>query len=99
MEDCDNLRNRPLDGCRKRVLLVNPAKQDDFGVDRIHMGLSIMGETLVSHGHEVRVMDYAFLRDMKRNLRVPDIEEVIDEFDPHMVGYQCLHTSTTNARL
>ncbi|MFH1950048.1 MAG: B12-binding domain-containing radical SAM protein [Pseudomonadota bacterium] len=86
MEYRDNVKRRSLEGSGKRILFVNPAKQDNFGVNRIHMGFSIMGETLVSNGHEVKIMDYAFLRDLKRQIRVPDIEEVIDEFEPHVVG-------------
>jgi radical SAM superfamily enzyme YgiQ (UPF0313 family) len=31
-------------------------------------------------------MDYAFLRDLKRKIRVPRIEEVIHEFEPDAIG-------------
>jgi anaerobic magnesium-protoporphyrin IX monomethyl ester cyclase len=70
----------------KRVLLVNPAKQDNFGVNRIHMGLSLLGEILVSSGHEVKIMDYAFLRSLEGRISVPSIEEVIHEFKPDVIG-------------
>lgn len=71
---------------KRRVLFLNPAKQDRFAVSRVHMGLSLLGEILVSHGHEVKIIDYAFLRDLKQRIRVPDVEEVIDEFKPDLIG-------------
>jgi radical SAM superfamily enzyme YgiQ (UPF0313 family) len=70
----------------RRVLLVNPAKEDNFSVNRIHMGLTLIGQILKSNGHEVKIMDYAFLRDLKRKIRVPGIEEVIHEFKPDVIG-------------
>jgi anaerobic magnesium-protoporphyrin IX monomethyl ester cyclase len=70
----------------KHVLLVNAAKEDNFGINRIHMGLTILGEILTSEGHQVKLIDYAFLRDLKHKIRVPEIEEVINEFNPDVVG-------------
>lgn len=85
MEDRDK-KNRSLDGRGKRVLFINPAKQDHFGVNRVHIGLGILGEILVSNGYKVKIMDYAFLRDLKRQIRVPNIEEVIHEFKPDVIA-------------
>lgn len=71
---------------KKRVLFINPAKEDYFRVDRIHMGLTLLGGILRRDGHEVRVMDYAFLRSLKGKINVPTVEEVIEEFAPDVVG-------------
>ena len=70
----------------RRVLLVNPAKEDDFPIDRIHIGLTLIGEILASNGHQVKIMDYAFLRCLKVRIKVPDIEQVIYEFEPDIIG-------------
>lgn len=70
----------------KRVLLLNPGKKDNFIVDRIHMGLSILGEILVSKKHTVKVIDYAFLKSLKNTVKPPQIEEVINEFKPDVIG-------------
>jgi len=69
----------------RRVLFINSAKQDAFGVDRIHMGLSLLGEILVSNGHKVRLIDYAFLR-CQSTIVAPSIEEIIREFRPAVIG-------------
>jgi anaerobic magnesium-protoporphyrin IX monomethyl ester cyclase len=76
----------PSDANRKRVLLINPCKQDGFSVNRIHMGLSLLGGILKDAGHEVMLMDFAFLRDLKRRIGVPEIEEILDEFRPDIIG-------------
>ncbi len=70
----------------KSILLVNPGKQDDFPINRITMGLSLIGSILVTNGHKVKLMDYAFLKDVKRKIRVPEIEEVIEDFKPDVIG-------------
>jgi len=70
----------------KRVLLINPAKQDYFPVERIHMGLSIIGTILASDGHEVKLIDYTYLRNLKQTIKTPNIEEVIYEFKPDVIG-------------
>jgi anaerobic magnesium-protoporphyrin IX monomethyl ester cyclase len=71
---------------RKKILLLNPCKQDGFSVNRIHMGLSLLGGILKDAGHEVMLMDFAFLRDLKAHVRVPEIEDILDEFQPAIVG-------------
>ncbi len=70
----------------KRVLFVNPAKDDKFIVDRIHMGFSLLGEILVKGSHEVKIIDYAFLRNLKGRIDIPSIEKIIHEFEPHVIG-------------
>lgn len=70
----------------KRVLLVNPAKEDKFSIDRIHMGFTLIGEILASNGHQVKVMDYAFLRCLGAGIEIPTIEQVISEFKPDIIG-------------
>jgi len=71
---------------RKRILLINPGKNDNFNVTRIHMGLTLIGQILVAKGHNVKVIDYAFLRNLDGKLEVPSIEEVISAFKPELVG-------------
>jgi len=70
----------------RRILLVNPAKEDNFSVSRIHMGLTLIGQILHIHGHEVKVIDYAFLKGLNGKIKVPSIEEVIHEFKPDVIG-------------
>ncbi|MDP2682486.1 MAG: radical SAM protein [Deltaproteobacteria bacterium] len=71
---------------RKRVLFINPCKNDYFTVGRMHMGQTLLGGMLKHHGHEVVVMDYAFLRGLRGKIRVPEIEEVIESFKPDVIG-------------
>lgn len=70
----------------KRVFFINPVKPDGFPGGRIHMGFSLLGEILASNGHKVKIMDYNFFKELDYEIRVPDIEEVIHEFEPHVVG-------------
>jgi radical SAM superfamily enzyme YgiQ (UPF0313 family) len=49
------------------------------------MGLSLLGEILISNGHEVSLVDYAFLRSEK-TIIAPSIEEVVHEFRPDVIG-------------
>jgi radical SAM superfamily enzyme YgiQ (UPF0313 family)/2-polyprenyl-3-methyl-5-hydroxy-6-metoxy-1,4-benzoquinol methylase len=70
----------------KRVLFINPGKKDDFRVDRIHMGLTLLGGILADHGHEVKVIDYAFLRWRENQIKIPSVEEAVSEFNPDVVG-------------
>jgi len=73
---------------RKKILFVNPAKRDSFPVGRIHMGLTILGGILVEKGHEVRVVDYAFLNSgyAKIPVPVPSLPDLIRDFNPDIVG-------------
>lgn len=71
---------------RKRVLFINPGKNDYFTVGRIHMGLTLLGGILTGDGHDVRVMDYAFLKRLEGELHIPSVEEIIKEFKPDVVG-------------
>ena len=71
---------------KKRVLFINPGKNDYFTVGRIHMGQTLLGGMLKRQGHEVLVMDYAFLRGLRGNIRVPEIEEVVETFKPDVIG-------------
>jgi radical SAM superfamily enzyme YgiQ (UPF0313 family) len=63
---------------------------DNFDVGRIHMGLTLLGGILADHGHGVKILDYAFLKLVKRvnkhQVRIPEIEEVIHEFKPDVIG-------------
>lgn len=70
----------------KRVLLLNPAKNDNFSVIRIHMGLTLLGQILSEAGCEVLVMDYAFLRGLEGKIKIPNISEVIQNFKPEVIG-------------
>lgn len=70
----------------KRVIFFNPAKQDYFSVNRLHMGFTLIGQILKSHGHEVKIIDYAFLKGMETKLKIPSVEESIDDFNPDVVG-------------
>ena len=71
---------------KKRVLFINPAKNDNFIVDRIHMGLSLLGQILVGEGCDVKVVDYAYLRGIQNGFNAPRIEDVIRDFRPDVVG-------------
>lgn len=70
----------------KKVLFVNPAKNDSFPVVRIHMGFTLMGQILTKAGCEVRIMDYAFLKALKSSIIIPSISEVVGEFQPDVIG-------------
>jgi len=50
------------------------------------MGLSLLGGILKDAGHQVMLIDFAFLRDLRSHIRVPEIEEIIDEFGPDVIG-------------
>lgn len=69
----------------RRVLLINPSKNDRFPVTRLHMGLTLIGEMLVRRGHIVRIVDYAFLRSLAC-ASVPSVKEVVTAFSPDVVG-------------
>lgn len=84
--DRDQASTRRTTANRKRILLLNPCKQDGFSVNRIHMGLTLLGDILKDAGHEVMLFDFAFLRDLRSHIRVPEIEEIIDEFGPDVIG-------------
>jgi anaerobic magnesium-protoporphyrin IX monomethyl ester cyclase len=84
--DRDHAKARPHTAKDKRILLLNSCKQDGFSVNRIHMGLSLLGGILRNAKHEVMLIDFAFLRDLKDCIRVPEIEAVLDEFQPGLVG-------------
>jgi len=75
-----------METIKKRVLLVNPAKNDNFITYRIHMGLTLLGQILTQAGFEVLVMDYAFLRGLESKLKIPKISEVIQDFKPEIIG-------------
>lgn len=70
----------------KKILLVNPAKNDSFVVDRIHMGLSLLGGILAAEGYEVRVLDYSYLRGLRGQFEAPRLEDVLRDFRPDVVG-------------
>ena len=70
----------------RRVLLLNSAKEDNFVVNRLHLGLTLLASILTEAGHQVRIIDYAFLRHISHLIHVPGIEEVIKEFHPDVIG-------------
>lgn len=71
---------------KKKVLLVNPAKPDGFSVNRIHMGFALFSELLSQAGHQVQVLDYAFLSGIQRKVKLPDLQNVIRSFTPDVIG-------------
>jgi anaerobic magnesium-protoporphyrin IX monomethyl ester cyclase len=73
-------------GTAKRVLFLNPVKGDKYKAGCVNMGLTLLGGILSERGHEVKVVDYAFLSLIKDRIRVPDVEEFIREFKPDVVG-------------
>lgn len=73
-----SIQNRP-----KRILFVNPAKKEGFYTDRIHMGLSLLGSILSKEGHEVKIIDYAYLRSLRQ---CPSIESIINDFLPDVIS-------------
>lgn len=70
----------------KKILFLNPAKNDSFAVDRIHMGFTLMGQILSEAGHEVKVIDYAYLRGLNLSIEIPSVKEVINKFKPDVIG-------------
>lgn len=70
----------------KRVLFLNPSKNDAFIVGRIHMGCTLLGQILSDAGCEVLVMDYAFLKSVRDKVEIPDIIEVVKEFKPDVIA-------------
>jgi anaerobic magnesium-protoporphyrin IX monomethyl ester cyclase len=70
----------------RRVLLLNSGKEDNFVVNRIHLGLTLLASILMEAGHQVRIIDYAFLRHISQLIYVPSIEKVIKDFQPDVIG-------------
>jgi radical SAM superfamily enzyme YgiQ (UPF0313 family) len=71
----------------KRVLLLNPGKKNSsFEVGRIHMGLTLMSSLLTRAGHDVRLVDFAFLQSRPRSIPIPSVEETLRDFVPDVVG-------------
>lgn len=70
----------------RRILLMNPLKKEGFFADRIHMGLTLLGQMLVSEGHVVKVVDFAYLGSVKDKIEVPTLAELLEEFKPDVVG-------------
>ena len=71
---------------QRRVLLLTPTKEDNYVINRLHMGLTLLGSILTDAGHNVRVIDYAFLRSVSKYVHVSSIEETIREFQPDVIG-------------
>lgn len=71
---------------RKKILFFNPAKNDSFIVDRVHMGFTLLGQILTQAGHDVKVFDYAFLNALQGKLPIPTVREVISDYKPDAVG-------------
>lgn len=69
----------------KKILFLNPAKNDSFFVDRIHMGFTLMGQILTEAGCAVKVMDYAYLKTLATELKIPSIRELIRDFNPDVI--------------
>ena len=66
---------------KKRVLLINP-KMRDSPMKFPHNGLAILAGILKKRGHDVLVVDYAFLPDNKKK----DISYFYNSFKPDVVG-------------
>lgn len=67
----------------KRVLFLNPAS-DQCGVP--HYGLAMLGTVLRQREHEVRVADYYYSQS------IPSLEEILDAFQPDVIGISALST-------
>ena len=76
---------KPLKTGIKRVLFVNPDNRI-FPTTILHMGFSTMGGILELGGHEVKLIDYSFLRSVRGKIEIPAIEKVIYEFRPDVIG-------------
>lgn len=71
---------------KKRVLFINPANKKGISRSlRIHMGLSLLGQILTNDGHEVKLIDYAYLSSSNK-IKIPELEEVIENFKPEVIG-------------
>jgi len=71
---------------KKRVLFISPGKRDGFYVNVVNMGLGVMSSILCDAGHEVKLVDYAYLLSIEDKLVKPDIKDIIDEFNPDVIG-------------
>lgn len=70
----------------RRILFLNAGKEDNFVVKKLHLGLTVLATILKEAGHQVQIIDYAFLRHISKLVYVPSIEEVIQEFQPDVIG-------------
>ncbi len=70
----------------KRVLFINPSKREAFATGRIHMGFSLLGNILSREGHEIKIIDYSYVRSLKNKRGIPPIEQIISEFSPDIIG-------------
>ena len=68
-------------------MLLNPGKKNSsFEVGRIHMGLTLMSSLLTRAGHDVRLVDFAFLQSRPCSIPIPSVEETLRDFVPDVVG-------------
>lgn len=65
----------------KRVLLINPKKKKSY-FSFPHNGLAILATILKKRGHEVLIVDYAFLFKRKNS----DISYLMKDFKPDVIG-------------
>ena len=70
---------------KKNVLLLNASKKDNFGVTRLHMGLSLLGGILKRNGHDVKLYDLSYYKSLDPGLKIPAIAEILNEFKPDVV--------------
>jgi hypothetical protein len=52
----------------------------------MHMGLTLMSSLLRQAGHDVRLVDFAFLQSRPRPIPIPSVEETLRDFVPDVVG-------------
>lgn len=50
------------------------------------MGFTLLGEILSKSGHQVKVIDYTFLRWLKNGVYIPSFREILEDFSPDVIG-------------
>ena len=77
---------------KKRVLLVNP-KKGEAQFTFPHNGLAILAGILKKRGHEVLIVDFAFLMEERNN----DISFFLNSFKPDVIGVSIYTTNSKEA--
>jgi len=88
----EDLRNIPLAKKKKKILLINP-KRANVLFTMPHNGLATLSAIIKKRGHEVLVVDYAFLFEDQDK----DISFFIERFNPDVIGVSIYTTNAPEA--
>ncbi len=87
-----DLRNIPKTKKKKRILLINP-KRNGVLFTMPHNGLATLAAIIKKRGHEVLIVDYAFLFEDQDK----DISFFMEKFKPDVVGVSIYTTNAPEA--